>query len=123
MNINAKLNRVKNEDLVWIIYFFIIIAALYSNTLEKDYYLHHSKETIRKSKNINTIILIVAFFIYLYFVLINTEDISHIEKNFHNKEFCLQYAHLIGALLFLIGGLIFIIVEVLSDEPILLETI
>lgn len=123
MNINARLNRVKNEDLVWIIYFFIIIAALYSNSLEKDYYLTNNTSIFKKSKNINTIILTVAFFIYLYFVLIDTEDLSQMEKNFNNKEYCLRYAHLIAALLFLIGGFIFIIVEILSDEPVPVETI
>ena len=35
MNIGVKLRRLNHENLVWVIYFFIIIAALLSNAYEK----------------------------------------------------------------------------------------
>ena len=32
-DISRRLKRLRNEDIIWIIYFFIVVFALYSNKL------------------------------------------------------------------------------------------
>ena len=78
-DVEKKLKRLKNEDIIWIIYFFIVVFALYSNKLDRDYLLKKDKEAYKREKSINITIFFVAFFIYLYFLLLLTEDIGSME--------------------------------------------
>lgn len=117
MNIGIKLNRLKQENFIWIVYAFIVLAALYSNHLEEDYYVKHNSSAFYKQKAINVTVLTIAFFIYLYFVLIITDDLTHMEQNLRNKDYLITLAKLVGAILFLIGGAIQVVSEIIQTEP------
>ena len=117
MDVFARLKRLKNEDFIWIIYFFIAAFAIFSNKLERDYVLNKNSVAYKKSKTINIILFLVAFFIYLYFVLLFTQDLNNMEKNFNNEKYRNTFLQLIAALLFLIGGIIYL-VEAISERDI-----
>jgi len=112
MEINTKLQRIKNEDFIWIIYFFIIIASLISNHYERQYINTKNFLNQKKCRCLNITIFVVAFFIYLYFVLINYENVSHLKKDATQKEVLISHISLIAAILFLIAGIFQIIAEV-----------
>lgn len=114
-----KLKRLKNEDIIWIIYFFIIVFAIYSNKLDRDYLLKHDTKAYKREKTINITIFFIAFFIYLYFVLLLTEDISSMEKNFNNPEYRSTFISLIAAILFLVGGAIYLINEISRKDDLI----
>ena len=61
-------------------------------------------------------IFLVAFFIYLYFVLVITKDLNNMEKNFNNSRYRNTFLQLIAALLFLIGGAIYLVQEASTNE-------
>ena len=117
MDVFARLKRLKNEDFIWIIYFFIAAFAIFSNNLEREYVLNNSNVAYKKSKTINIILFLVAFFIYLYFVLLFTQDLNNMEKNFNNEKYRNTFLQLIAALLFLIGGTIYLF-EAISERDI-----
>ena len=117
MDVFAHLKRLKKEDFIWIIYFFIAAFAIFSNKLERDYVLNKNSVAYKKSKTINIILFLVAFFIYLYFVLLFTQDLNNMEKNFNNEKYRNTFLQLIAALLFLIGGIIYL-VEAISERDI-----
>ena len=114
--ISKKLKRLKNEDIIWIIYFFIVVFALYSNKLDRDYLLNHDNSAYKSEKYINIGIFFVTFFIYLYFVLLLTEDLSNMERNFNNDNYRSTFIQLIAAILFLIGGSIYLINEIVRKD-------
>ena len=115
-DISKKLKRLRNEDIIWIIYFFIVVFALYSNKLDRDYLLNHDNGAYKSEKYINIGIFFVTFFIYLYFVLLLTEDLSNMERNFNNDNYRSTFIQLIAALLFLIGGSIYLINEIVRKD-------
>lgn len=115
-DISRKLKRLRNEDIIWIIYFFIVVFALYSNILDRDYLLNHDNGAYKSEKYINIGIFFVTFFIYLYFVLLLTEDLSNMERNFNNEDYRSTFIQLIAALLFLIGGSIYLINEIVRKD-------
>ena len=117
MDVFARLKRLKNEDFIWIIYFFIAAFAIFSNKLEREYVLNNNNVAYKKSKTINIILFLVAFFIYLYFVLLFTQDLNNMEKNFNNEKYRNTFLQLIAALLFLIGGIIYLF-EAISERDI-----
>ena len=71
-DISKNLKRLRNEDFIWIVYFFIVVFALYSNKLDRDYLLKKDNEAYKREKYINITIFFIAFFIYLYFLLLLT---------------------------------------------------
>ena len=111
-NLQKSLKRLKIEDIIWIIYFFIVSFALYSNKLERDYLLRHNNESRKKFHEINKTIFIVTFIIYLYFAYAAYEDIKDIDTSASKDRISLQLISFIGNILFLIGGAIFLYVEV-----------
>ncbi len=118
MGIGVKLQRLKQEDLIWIIYFFIVIAALLSNHFERKFLFTENGQDQKNFKFLNIAIFCVAFFIYFYFVLINFEDIASLKKEATKKEVITSQASLIAALLFLVGGAIALYAEINSDTPV-----
>lgn len=110
-DISKKLKRLRNEDFIWIVYFFIVVFALYSNKLDRDYLLKKDNEAYKREKYINITIFFIAFFIYLYFLLLLTEDLGSREKNFNDPVYRSTFIQLIAAILFLIGGAIYLINE------------
>lgn len=116
MNIGIKLQRLKTEDFIWVIYFFIALAAIISDYYERNFILTNNFNSQKKFKLINITILVVAFFIYLYFVLINYEDLKNLRKNATKKEVLFQNLGLVSALLFLTAGIINIYLELNRDS-------
>ena len=117
MNIGIKLQRLNNEDLIWVIYFFIVIAALISNTYEKNYLLTGNSSNQKKFKILNITVFSIAFFIYLYFVITNYEDLAYLRKNATRKEILNANIALISSLLFLVGGILALIGEINRGGP------
>lgn len=115
-DISKKLKRLRNEDFIWIVYFFIVVFALYSNKLDRDYLLKKDNEAYKREKYINITIFFIAFFIYLYFLLLLTEDLSSMEKNFNDPAYRSTFIQLIAAILFLIGGAIYLINEITRKD-------
>ena len=115
-DISKKLKRLRNEDFIWIVYFFIVVFALYSNKLDRDYILKKDNEAYKREKYINITIFFIAFFIYLYFLLLLTEDLGSMEKNFNDPVYRSTFIQLIAAILFLIGGSIYLINEITRKD-------
>lgn len=115
-DISKKLKRLRNEDFIWIVYFFIVVFALYSNKLDRDYLFKKDNEAYKREKYINITIFFIAFFIYLYFLLLLTEDLGSMEKNFNDPAYRSTFIQLIAAILFLIGGAIYLINEITRKD-------
>lgn len=117
MNIGVKLQRISEENFIWVVYFFIIIAALLSNAYEK-YFLEtgdYRKQKIFKTLNIT--IFCVAFFIYLYFVVISYQNVQELRETSTKKEVLSAHMGLIASLLFLVAGGIALLAEISREDP------
>ena len=117
MNIGVKLQRISEENFIWVVYFFIIIAALLSNAYEK-YFLETGdfrKQKIFKTLNIT--IFCVAFFIYLYFVVISYQNVQELRESSTKKEVLSAHMQLIASLLFLVAGGIALVAEINREDP------
>lgn len=107
MNINSlykELKLLKQEDYIWIIYFFVVIFALISNYFEKEYLLKNKINDKKIYKSINLILFIVTFFVYLYFVLISIDELKSKDENY-----LINFFNVIGAILFLIAAFIYVV--------------
>jgi hypothetical protein len=120
-NLSQVLQELETEDFIWIIYSFIVLGALVSNVLERDWVTKHHPNSYRIFHLINTTIFLVSFLIYLYFVWLNYKHLKETKHYSSMKELFLNEANFVAACLFLIGGLIYLFTELssnsLSTEP------
>ncbi len=106
-----KIRETQVEDIVWIVYLFIIAANLYSNYLQRDYIKNHNVRSRDLFRKINLYVLIVAFIIYLYFVYLSYGSVKNLKKNASSKTVFLTNLTLISAILFLIAGALNIFIQ------------
>ena len=108
--IAEKLKETAIEDIIWLVYLFII---------ERDYIKNHNLRSRDLFRQINKYVLIIAFFIYLYFVYQSYGSVRNLKANASDKKVFLTNLTLITAVLFLIAGGINIFIQnnsVFDDE-------
>ncbi len=111
-----KIEEIRIENYIWIIYLFVSIGALVSNYFEEDYLKTHKYKDYRIFKDINITIFTIAFFIYLYFVYRNYQNVSKLKKSVNQKKVLYANINFIAAILFLIGGILYLFTESTSDD-------
>lgn len=115
-NLSQILQELETEDFIWIIYSFIVIGALVSNILERDWVIKHQGKSYQQFHLINTTIFLVSFLIYLYFVWLNYKHLKETKHYSSVKELFLNEANFVAACLFLIGGFIYLFTEINSTS-------
>ena len=107
-----KLNKLKIDDFIWLIYFFIVLFSLISNSFERKYLFTNNKKYRNVGRGITLSLLIIAFFIYLYFVIDSIEDINILKTNNDPNRKRVAMERLITTLVFLVGGALSIYTEI-----------
>lgn len=118
-SMNNKLDRledIKKENIVWIIYIGIIILSYYANSKEKKYILYNDEKSKKEYQNLMIIIFSILFVIYYYFTKDSYDDLKNINIFDTEKKKNLLYLSFIGSLLILISGVIFLIIAIVDDE-------
>lgn len=104
-----SLQNLEIDDFIWYIYIFIVVAALYSNKLEREYLLSGNREKYREFHSINIVVLTIGFFIYVYFLYRGYEL-------YHKKRDYKTTLNLISAILFLSAGGILLYLELSGED-------
>lgn len=112
-NVNKRLDQIKIENYIWIIYLVIIGLSYYSNYLEKDYFLNQNLISKEKYRKINLLIFTTLTIIYAYFEKEAIEEFKNKNKTKSQEQF--DFLALIGSTAVLISGLIFLYI-IINDE-------
>jgi len=115
-DIRERLEELKIEDFIWVIYIGIIFLSWISNSLERKYFLFNdliAKENYRK---IMTIIFSILVIIYFYFYKESIGDINKLKECDTEKKKLLTIFSSIASLLIFISGIIFLIVAILDED-------
>ncbi len=115
-DIEETLKEIKEEDIIWIIYIFLVIFALVSNYFEKEFITKRKKKDEKTFRSINIFIFSVTFFIYLYFVIINYKHIKKLDISSSFRDQLFTNASFISAILFLIGGTIALLIAIFGTD-------
>lgn len=111
-----KLKDIKNENNIWFIYIGIIVLSWYANSKEKDFILHDNETSRKEYQNIMIIIFSVLVIVYYYFAKDSLEDFNNLKETDTTKKKTLTYISLIGSILILISGLLFLGIAITDDE-------
>lgn len=117
MNEKVKLlKKIKIEDLIWLINFFIVLFALTSNNFERDYIINGNLKSEKTYKTINIALFLVAFTIYAYFVYTRYEGIQELKNTSTKKDVFITHLNYVSAILILIGAGIGVYTEIASEN-------
>ena len=114
-DLKNKLDEIKAEDFIWVIYIGIIFLSYYANSLETKYYLNNDFKSKEKYRQIMIFIFIILIIVYGYFLKSSLNDVKNLKPNDSDKKKLLVYASFLGSLLIFISGLIFLLIAI-SDE-------
>ena len=116
---NDKLKRledIKIENIVWIIYIGIIILSWYANSKEKKYLLYDDLISKKEYQNLLILIFTILVIIYFYFAKSGYEDILNLTSYDSPKKQMLTKFAFIGSFLILVSGIIYLVLAILDDE-------
>lgn len=114
---NEKLQEIRLENFVLIIYFILLILYYYANTIEVEYIKYHQPKNKDKYRLILYIIFGTTFLIALYYTIANIKDLNNIT----NEEiYKLRKLSTIAGILILIATSIYLYI-IYKDKNIDLE--
>ena len=102
-----KLNDIKTENIIWVIYIFIIVLSFIANNYETNYIKYNDNKS--KDDYRNLMLLIFSILVIVYFRILK-DSLRDVKKTsyLNNKVSKLNKLSFIGSLLVFISGIIFI---------------
>lgn len=111
-----RLNDIKIENFIWIIYIGIILLSWYANSKEKNFILYNDNKSKKEYQGLMILIFSILLIVYLYFTKDSYDDIKKLSKYDSKKKRDLTYASFIGSLLITISGIIFLTIAITDDN-------
>lgn len=111
-----KLEQLKIEDYIWVIYIGLIIMSWYSNNLERKYYIYNDQVSKEKYRKILITIFTIAILVYLYFLKDSYDDLINLKQTDTDEKKTLVFLSFIGSLLITISGFIFLYIAIRDEE-------
>lgn len=111
-----RLEDIKIENFVWIIYIGIIILSWYANNKETKFILYNDEKAKKEYQNLMILIFTILVIIYAYFTKDSYDDLMNLNESDTEKKKILHLASFIGSFLVLISGFIFLGIVIVDDE-------
>ena len=111
-----RLNDIKIENYIWVIYIGIIVLSWYANSKEKKYILYNDENSKEEYQILMIVIFLILLFIYYYFAKDGYDDVKNLNVFDSQKKKNLTYASFIGSALVLVSGIIFLTIAILDEE-------
>ena len=78
VDLNKKLNQLKIEDFIWVIYIGIILLSWYSNREEREYFLKGDEKSKERYRTVIIVIFIILLFVYGHFLKDSIDDLMNL---------------------------------------------
>jgi len=111
-----KLEELKIEDFIWVIYIGIIILSWYSNNLERKYYIYNDEVSKIKYREIIIFIFTILIFVYIYFFKDSFDSVKELKETDSDEKKLLVTLSFIASLLILISGFIFLYIAIRDED-------
>lgn len=102
-----RLNDIKTENIIWVIYIFIIVLSFIANNYETNYIKYNDNKS--KDDYRNLMLLMFSILVIVYFRILK-DSLRDVKKTsyLNNKVSKLNKLSFIGSLLVFISGIIFL---------------
>jgi len=114
--LDRKLRQLRIEDYIWLIYIGIIFISWHSNSLERNYFIYNDLKCREAYRKTLILIFLILVIIYLYFLKSSIDDVKNLRMCDSNKKKNLTVLSLIGSLLIVISGIIFLHIAIMDED-------
>lgn len=115
-NTDEILKTIQTENLIWVVYLFLIGFSFYANSLEEKYYKDHDFVAKQKYRKANIIIFSIALCVYFYFFEDNLKSVQNLTCTDSPKKRFLNEANLVASILILIAGVILLYIAIVDTN-------
>lgn len=102
-----RLNDIKTENIIWVIYIFIIVLSFIANSYETNYIKYNDNKSKDDYRNLMLLIFSILVIVYFKFLKDSLRDVKK-TSYLNNKVSKLNKLSFIGSLLVFISGIIFL---------------
>lgn len=113
--LKEKLDELKTEDYIWLLYIGIIIISWYSNNVERKYFITGDLKSKEKYQRLMVLIFTILLVVYFYFTKSSYDDILKLKQSDSKSKKDLTYLSFLGSFLVLISSIIFLYIA-FKDE-------
>ena len=113
--LKEKLDELKTEDYIWLLYIGIIIISWYSNNVERKYFITRDLKSKEKYRRLMVLIFTILLVVYFYFTKSSYDDILKLKQSDSKSKKDLTYLSFLGSFLVLISSIIFLYIA-FKDE-------
>ena len=118
--ISKRLEEIRTEDFIWIIYIAVIFLSWISNHVERKYFINNDLKAREDYRKIMLIIFSTITVIYIYFFKDALDSLKELKLNDSKEKKILTYLSFIASLLVLISGFIYLYI-IINDQDINVE--
>ena len=115
-DIRKRLDQIKIEDYIWVVYTGIIALSLYANRLERKYFITTDEKSKKEYSAIMISIFTVLLLVYYYFLQDSLSDFKNIDKIKDKKKKDLITMSFIASLLIFISGFLFLYIAIVDEN-------
>ena len=115
--LKEKLDELKTEDYIWLLYIGIIIISWYSNNVERKYFITGDLKSKEKYQRLMVLIFTILLVVYFYFTKSSYDDILKLKQSDSKSKKDLTYLSFLGSFLVLISGIIFFRIRLACQPP------
>ncbi len=117
MNENLKrLEAIKIEDEIWLLYLIIIGLSYWSNEFEKKYFLYNDQKAKETYRLLTIIIFAIVTLVYFYFAKDSYENVKNLKPWDSKKKATLTKLNFTASSLVLIAGIIFLFIAIVDTD-------
>lgn len=98
---NEKIEELKIDEGIWIIFILLSLLNIYGDECEKDYYTYNDFKKDQTAKKIFTFTVFISLIIYIYFAYRNYQTVENLRNQ--NKDYSLHKIRLIGSIFVVTG--------------------
>lgn len=116
---NEKIKRledIKIENNIWLLYLIIIGFSYWSNEYEKKYFLYNDQKAKEIYRIMTIIIFTVVVIVYFYFANDAINNVKDLKPWADKKKVNLTNLNALASSLILIAGLIFLYIAIVDTE-------
>lgn len=114
--LNEKLNQLKIEEFVWLIYICIIVLSLIANNKERKYFINNDLKSKEQYRSLMILIFVILIFVYLYFLKDSFDNFKKLKPTDSMKKKNLTYLSFLGSLAIVISGFIFLYIAIVDES-------
>ena len=89
--LKEKLDELKTEDYIWLLYIGIIIISWYSNNVERKYFITGDLKSKEKYQRLMVLIFTILLVVYFYFTKSSYDDILKLKQSDSKSKKDLTY--------------------------------